>query len=62
MGDLAAVSKRLRPKRISPAAVLVPLIDDDDGLRVLLTQRARHLKHHPGQISFPGGRIEAGDQ
>lgn len=43
------------------AAVLVPIVDHDDGLSVLLTQRATHLKHHPGQISFPGGRIEAGD-
>lgn len=43
------------------AAVLVPLVDHPSGLTVLLTQRATHLKHHPGQISFPGGRIEAHD-
>jgi 8-oxo-dGTP pyrophosphatase MutT (NUDIX family) len=43
------------------AAVLVPLVDHPSGLSVLLTQRATHLKHHPGQISFPGGRIEAQD-
>jgi 8-oxo-dGTP pyrophosphatase MutT (NUDIX family) len=43
------------------AAVLVPIVDHPDGLTVLLTQRATHLKHHPGQISFPGGRIESHD-
>ena len=43
------------------AAVLVPIVDHPSGLSVLLTQRATHLKHHPGQISFPGGRIEAED-
>lgn len=43
------------------AAVLVPIIDHPDELSILLTQRAAHLKNHPGQISFPGGRIEPGD-
>lgn len=43
------------------AAVLVPLIDHTDYLTVLLTQRTEHLRHHPGQISFPGGRIEANE-
>ncbi len=43
------------------AAVLVPIVDRDDGLTVLLTRRASHLKHHAGQISFPGGRIETSD-
>jgi 8-oxo-dGTP pyrophosphatase MutT (NUDIX family) len=43
------------------AAVLVPIVDHVDGLSVLLTQRASHLKNHAGQISFPGGRIEKGD-
>ena len=44
-----------------PAAVLVPLIERDDELTVLLTQRASQLKNHAGQISFPGGRIEPED-
>lgn len=43
------------------AAVLVPIVDHDSGLTVLLTQRASTLKNHPGQISFPGGRIEPSD-
>jgi 8-oxo-dGTP pyrophosphatase MutT (NUDIX family) len=45
----------------APAAVLVPLVQRDDGLHVLLTQRTSHLKHHPGQISFPGGKTEPED-
>jgi len=44
-----------------PAAVLVGLVDRDAGLHVLLTRRTEHLTHHPGQISFPGGHIEFGD-
>ena len=43
------------------AAVLVPVIDYGDKLNVLFTQRALHLRHHPGQISFPGGRVEPTD-
>lgn len=44
-----------------PAAVLVPLVERESGLTVLLTQRATTLKDHAGQISFPGGRIEPDD-
>jgi 8-oxo-dGTP pyrophosphatase MutT (NUDIX family) len=45
----------------TPAAVLVPLVNRTDGLVVLLTQRSADLPDHPGQISFPGGRIEPED-
>lgn len=45
----------------TPAAVLIPIINTPTGLEVLLTQRADHLRHHPGQISFPGGRKEPTD-
>ena len=45
----------------SPASVLVPLVQRDDGLQVLLTRRSEHLRDHPGQISFPGGRAEPFD-
>jgi len=44
-----------------PAAVLVPLIERENDLTVLLTQRATQLKNHAGQISFPGGRTELSD-
>lgn len=43
------------------AAVLVPVIDDPDGAKVLLTQRTRSLRKHSGQIAFPGGAIDAED-
>ncbi|MBN8211590.1 MAG: CoA pyrophosphatase [Xanthomonadales bacterium] len=44
------------------AAVLVGLVPRDNGLRVLLTRRTDSLRHHAGQVSFPGGRIEADDR
>lgn len=47
---------------LTPAGVLIPVIERADGLTVLLTQRAPDLKHHAGQISFPGGRMEEHDQ
>jgi len=53
--------RRHLPPSFARAAVLVPLVDRPGGLTVLLTRRASHLKHHPGQISFPGGRMESGD-
>jgi 8-oxo-dGTP pyrophosphatase MutT (NUDIX family) len=43
------------------AAVLVPLVEREEGLTMLLTQRASQLKTHAGQISFPGGRLEPED-
>ncbi len=43
------------------AAVLVPLVDRPEGVNVLLTERSAGLPDHPGQISFPGGRVESGD-
>ncbi len=49
------------PTHPVPAAVLVPLVEREEGLTVLLTQRAATLKDHAGQISFPGGRIEPED-
>jgi 8-oxo-dGTP pyrophosphatase MutT (NUDIX family) len=49
------------PAAPAAAAVLIPIVDREDGLSVLLTQRATHLKNHAGQVSFPGGRIESGD-
>jgi 8-oxo-dGTP pyrophosphatase MutT (NUDIX family) len=43
------------------AAVLVPLVNREHGLTLLLTQRSADLPDHPGQISFPGGRVEPED-
>jgi 8-oxo-dGTP pyrophosphatase MutT (NUDIX family) len=57
------VDDRIESDRPEPvaAAVLVPIIDRPDGLSVLFTLRTSHLKKHSGQVSFPGGRAEAGD-
>lgn len=46
---------------LTPAAVLFPIVLRDGGHTVLLTQRTAHLRDHAGQISFPGGRVEAED-
>ena len=45
----------------TPAAVLVPIVNRPEGLTLLLTQRSADLPDHPGQISFPGGRVEPED-
>lgn len=45
-----------------PAAVLVGLVARADGPRVLLTRRTDTLRHHAGQVSFPGGRVEPSDR
>lgn len=48
-------------KKLRSAAVLIPLVDRPEGTTVLLTQRSDELKDHAGQISFPGGSAEEGD-
>ncbi len=55
-----AVVRGLLPS-LRPAGVLIPLIDRADRLSVLLTERSRSLKHHAGQVSFPGGGMEPHD-
>jgi 8-oxo-dGTP pyrophosphatase MutT (NUDIX family) len=46
---------------LRPAGVLAPIIETERGLGLLLTKRAAALKHHPGQIAFPGGKQDEGD-
>lgn len=50
------------PSTPQAAAVLLPIIDRPASPALLLTTRAGHLRQHAGQISFPGGRIESGDE
>jgi 8-oxo-dGTP pyrophosphatase MutT (NUDIX family) len=45
-------------RKLRDAAVLVAVQDTDGGPRLLLTKRSSHLKHHPGQIAFPGGKLD----
>ncbi|MFZ5963634.1 CoA pyrophosphatase [Thalassococcus sp. BH17M4-6] len=47
---------------LRPAGVLIALVDGSDGLDVILTKRSSRLKHHPGQIAFPGGKQDDGDR
>lgn len=47
---------------LRPAGVLIPVMERDAGLTVLLTRRAAALKHHAGQVAFPGGGMEKGDR
>lgn len=50
------------PEVLKPAAVLVPLVLREEETTVLLTRRTDHLHDHPGQVSFPGGRVDEGDE
>lgn len=61
-GD-ADLNPGMKPVRdpLTPAAVLVPIVDRPEGLTILLTKRTDHLHDHAGQISFPGGREEDED-
>lgn len=60
-GDFAVAGMEREQRVLMPAAVLIPLVDRPEGLTVLLTRRTDHLIHHPGQVSFPGGRTEEHD-
>ena len=53
--------KGLFPREVRPAAVLIGLVERTQGPAILLTVRASHLRHHAGQIAFPGGRMETSD-
>ncbi|MGI3210292.1 CoA pyrophosphatase [Roseovarius tibetensis] len=48
-------------RRLRAAGVLVPVICRDNRWTMILTKRASGLKHHPGQIAFPGGKQDQGD-
>lgn len=45
-------------RALQPAAVLIGLWERPQGLRLILIKRASHLQHHPGQIAFPGGKVD----
>lgn len=58
-----AVSNRVIEEGIAqrPASVLIALKVNGDNPEIILTRRADHLRHHAGQVSFPGGRVETGE-
>ncbi|WP_299846853.1 CoA pyrophosphatase [uncultured Roseovarius sp.] len=49
-------------RKLRLAGVLVPILCNDTGAEVYLTKRSSALKHHPGQIAFPGGKQDASDK
>ena len=49
-------------RKLRPAGVLVPVSLAAGTPRLILTKRSSALKHHPGQIAFPGGKVDAGDK
>jgi len=48
-------------RKLRPAGVLAPIIEKNGRLELILTKRSSALKHHPGQIAFPGGKQDEGD-
>lgn len=58
---LSPIPVRLNGTAGRPSAVLVGLTLREAGWHVIMTERAHHLAHHAGQISFPGGKVDAGD-
>ena len=48
-------------RELRAAAVLIALTQGPSGLSVVLTRRAAHLRNHPGQVAFPGGKVEPSD-
>jgi len=48
-------------RKLRPAGVLAPIIEQNGRLELILTKRSSALKHHPGQIAFPGGKQDGGD-
>ncbi len=48
-------------RKLRPAAVLAPITKGSDGYDLILTKRSSALKHHPGQIAFPGGKQDDAD-
>ena len=54
-------SQRPPERDLSPAAVLVPLVEHEAGVTVLLTRRSDTMRSHTGQVAFPGGRCDPGE-
>jgi 8-oxo-dGTP pyrophosphatase MutT (NUDIX family) len=60
-GEVSPALLQVLERPRAAAAVLLGLVERRDGLTVLFTERAVHLRDHPGQISLPGGRIQPQD-
>jgi len=60
-GEISAALVQALEQPRAAAAVLLGLVERRGGLTVLFTERAAHLRDHPGQISLPGGRLQSQD-
>lgn len=61
MASQADGGVKMKDQRLVPAAVLIPMVEREEDINIILTRRTDTLRSHPGQISFPGGRIEPED-
>lgn len=52
----------IETQKLTPAAVLIGLVDREDGPTVLLTRRSDNLRSHTGQVALPGGRVDPGER
>ena len=52
----------VKTENLTEAAVLIPIVERNNGLKIILTKRSNNLKQHPGQVSFPGGKSEKTDK
>jgi len=52
----------MKPEELTPAAVLIGLVERDEGPTVLLTRRSDTLRRHTGQVALPGGRQDPGER
>ena len=59
--DLNPAQRPKGARKLRDAAVLIPLIHQNGSWNVVLTKRASALRHHPGQVAFPGGKLDEGD-
>lgn len=59
--DLLSDAHFAHEGRATPAAVLVAITDVPENPQVILTQRPRAMRDHPGQVAFPGGKIDANE-
>lgn len=59
--DLLSDARFAQGGRATPAAVLIAITDVPRDPQVILTQRPRAMRDHPGQVAFPGGKIDAGE-
>ncbi|WP_165837171.1 CoA pyrophosphatase [Phenylobacterium hankyongense] len=59
--DLDPAHRPAHHEPLTPASVLVPLVERKEGLSVILTRRADTLRRHTGQVALPGGRRDPGE-